>query len=57
MPQELVPGDDLGSIVQQRGCLGLKSAVAMLIRLLETIEYLLENGVIHHDLHPGNLVL
>lgn len=51
-------GPDLGKwLADQTGPIDFEVAVRFVIRLAEAVEYAHQNGVLHRDLKPGNILL
>lgn len=57
MVMEHVEGQDLGKVVKERGPLPLNMAVNLLTQVAKGLQYAHEQGVIHRDIKPGNLLL
>jgi serine/threonine protein kinase/formylglycine-generating enzyme required for sulfatase activity len=54
---EFVDGQDLASIIHQRGALPADKAVDVVLQAARGLAYAHENGIIHRDIKPGNLLL
>jgi WD40 repeat protein len=54
---EYVDGQDLGTVLQQRGRLTVKQAVDCVLQAARGLEYAHRLGVIHRDVKPRNLML
>lgn len=54
---EYLQGQDLGSLVQQRGPLAVEAAVEYVLQAVEAVAEAHALGIIHRDLKPSNLFL
>jgi serine/threonine protein kinase len=54
---KLAPGGSLAARVQKYGPLGPKSAVDLMIPILEALAEAHENGIVHRDVKPQNILL
>jgi serine/threonine protein kinase len=54
---EYVPGKTLSEILQQRGALPAREAVALMIDVLEALVAAHAAGVVHRDLKPSNILV
>jgi serine/threonine protein kinase/WD40 repeat protein len=54
---EYVEGSDLSSVVRQRGPLHVSTAVDYVLQAARGLGYAHEQGVVHRDIKPGNLLL
>ncbi len=54
---EFLEGSDLGSIVQQRGNLGVREATEYVMQTCEALAVAHAKGVVHRDIKPENLFL
>ncbi len=54
---EYVEGQDLGSVVRERGPLSVQGAVECILQAARGLEYAHQRGVIHRDIKPANLIL
>lgn len=54
---EFVEGRDLSSIVKTHGPLSISSAVNCVLQAATGLEYAHQQGVVHRDIKPGNLIL
>lgn len=54
---ELVPGENLASRVSRCGALEPALAISCVVQAAAALAYVHENGVIHRDVKPANLVL
>ncbi|KAF4545157.1 Meiosis-specific serine threonine-protein kinase Mek1 [Lasiodiplodia theobromae] len=57
--QELIPGGDLFSFVTNRYDFGVPTIEAAVIvyQILKGVDYLHENGIVHRDIKPDNILL
>jgi serine/threonine protein kinase/DNA-binding response OmpR family regulator len=53
---EYVSGQDLASLVQRQGPLGLSAAVRCVLQAARGLEYAHGQGIIHRDIKPANLL-
>ncbi len=54
---ELVDGQDLSTIVKERGALTLEQAVDVTLQTARGLNYAHRHGIIHRDIKPANLLL
>ena len=57
LAMEYVEGKDLASIVKDRGPLGVREAVECVLQAARGLQYAHEQGIVHRDIKPGNLLL
>jgi predicted Ser/Thr protein kinase len=57
LAMEYVEGKDLASVVKERGPLGVREAVDYIVQAARGLQYAHEQGIIHRDIKPGNLLL
>jgi serine/threonine-protein kinase len=57
MVMELLEGDDLGAVIQQRGPLPLPEVIDFVVQACDAIAEAHSLGIIHRDLKPKNLFL
>jgi tRNA A-37 threonylcarbamoyl transferase component Bud32 len=53
---EFLEGEPLHEVIQ-KGRLGLKDAVDLVIQVAETLDYAHQKGVVHRDIKPSNIIL
>lgn len=56
MVMELIEGKDLFELINEKGKLAIKEAVAYIIQAARALEHAHANGVIHRDIKPANLI-
>lgn len=56
MVMELIQGKDLFELINEKGKLAIKEAVAYIIQAARALEHAHANGVIHRDIKPANLI-
>jgi serine/threonine-protein kinase len=54
---EYVPGVDAARLLKEQGLLPVQRAVALMCQLLEALEYAHEQGFVHRDIKPRNLLV
>lgn len=54
---EYVSGTTLQGMIRQRGFLNAQEAVGILVQLLNGLEFLHGLGLVHRDIHPGNVLV
>ncbi|MBQ6564137.1 MAG: Stk1 family PASTA domain-containing Ser/Thr kinase [Clostridia bacterium] len=54
---EFVSGRTLKQIIQEKGRLSSKSATQITIRILSALQHAHENGIIHRDIKPQNILV
>ncbi|KAL1763400.1 sperm motility kinase Z-like [Sigmodon hispidus] len=54
---EVVEGEELHSLIKKAGCLKEDEARSLFIQLLSGIGYCHEEGIVHHDLKPDNVMV
>ena len=57
MVMELVKGQDLSEIINQKGQFGTRDTVDYITQAAKGLKFAHANGVIHRDIKPGNLIL
>ncbi|MEA4929709.1 MAG: Stk1 family PASTA domain-containing Ser/Thr kinase [Candidatus Limiplasma sp.] len=54
---EYVSGSTLKDIIQQRGHLNTNTAVQIAVRILSALQHAHDNGIIHRDIKPQNILV
>jgi serine/threonine-protein kinase len=54
---EYVEGRNLDSILDEKGKLSLKEAIAILLPVLDALSFAHERNIIHRDLKPSNIII
>lgn len=54
---EFVAGQDLSSLLRERGRLPVTEALRYILQTAEGLEYAHKKGIVHRDIKPGNLLL
>lgn len=54
--QEFIDGEDLEQILERRGTLPEGAVKAILVSILQVLEFVHENGAIHRDIKPSNIM-
>jgi serine/threonine protein kinase/WD40 repeat protein len=57
LAMEYVEGEDLATIVKDCGPLEVRQAVECLLQAARGLQYAHEQGIVHRDIKPGNLLL
>ena len=57
MVHEFIDGGDLRALLRQEGRLPFDVAAAIVYQMTVGLRYLHENGIIHRDIKPGNILL
>jgi serine/threonine-protein kinase len=57
LAMEYVEGRDLATIVKNSGPLGVREAVECVLQAARGLHYAHEQGIVHRDIKPGNLLL
>ena len=54
---EYVPGTDLRKLIRSRGPMGMAAAAGIISQVAEGLHHAHENGLIHRDVKPGNVLV
>ena len=54
---EYVSGSTLKEIIQKRGQLGAQTAIQIAVRILSALQHAHDNGIIHRDIKPQNVLV
>lgn len=54
---EYVPGQTLKQVIEEKGRLPAQTAAAVTIRILSALQHAHENGIIHRDIKPQNILV
>lgn len=54
--QEFIDGEDLEQILERRGALPEGAVKAILISILQVLDFVHQNGAIHRDIKPSNIM-
>ena len=54
---EYVPGQTLKQVIQEKGRLPAQTAAAVTIRILSALQHAHENGIVHRDIKPQNILV
>lgn len=54
---EMVEGEDLRSILDERGTLAIEDAVEVTMQLAHALGHAHQNGIIHRDIKPANVIV
>ncbi|MGA2621911.1 MAG: serine/threonine-protein kinase, partial [Thermoguttaceae bacterium] len=57
LAMEYVEGKDLATIVKDNGPMGVREAVECTLQAARGLQYAHEQGIVHRDIKPGNLLL
>jgi serine/threonine protein kinase len=54
---ELVDGDDVGTLADRHGQLGVAEILGMVAQICDALSYAHGQGIVHGDVSPGNIVI
>lgn len=54
---EYVSGNTLKEIIRQKGCLTTNTAIQITIRILSALQHAHDNGIVHRDIKPQNVLV
>jgi len=54
---EMVEGRNIEQFVGQHGAVPVEQAVLYMVKILQTIQYVHEQGIIHRDIKPSNIMI
>ena len=57
LAMQYVDGKDLASIVRDHGPMGVRQAVECILQAARGLQFAHEQGIVHRDIKPGNLLL
>ena len=57
MVMEYIKGDDLGGILRKKGQLSVSEVVDYILQAAKGLKYAHDQGVIHRDIKPGNILV
>jgi serine/threonine protein kinase len=57
LAMEYVEGKDLASVVRDHGPMGVRQAVEYILQAARGLQFAHEQGIVHRDIKPGNLLL
>jgi serine/threonine protein kinase len=57
MVMEYIKGNDLAAIIAKKGKLGLPDTINYILQIANGLKYAHDQGVIHRDIKPGNIIV
>lgn len=54
---EMVEGQDIEQYVESKGPVSVHDAARFMVKILQTLQYIHEQGIIHRDIKPSNIMI